>query len=63
MIGPFNVVYPLLISLEKIKLPDLHIKPGAVKNFIKVLVRVNERALPYLKNNTFPKLSIEKIRN
>lgn len=62
VLGQFNVINPPLISLEKIILPDLHIKLGIVKNFIKRLVRADEDVLPYLKNNVFPKLSIEKIR-
>lgn len=62
VVGQFNVVRSPLIPLDKIMLPDLHIKLGVVKNFIKRLVRVNENALPYLKDNAFPKLSIEKIQ-
>lgn len=62
MVGQFNVVREPLIPLPKIMLPDLHIKLGIVKNFIKRLVRVNENAFEYLNNVAFPKLSTEKIR-
>lgn len=61
VVGQFNVVHPPLIPIEKILLPDLHIKLGVVKNFIKRLVRVDENALSYLTNIAFPKLSNDKI--
>lgn len=62
VVGQFNVVNDPLIQLSKIMLPDLHIKLGIVKNFIKQLVRVNEAAFEYLKNVAFPNLSTDKIR-
>lgn len=62
VVGQFNVVKPPLIPIEKIMLPDLHIKLGVVKNFIKRLVRVDENALKYLKERAFPNLSMEKIQ-
>lgn len=61
-VGQYNVVHPPLVSLEKILLPDLHIKLGIVKNFIKQLVRTDECSFHYLKDVVFPKLSNEKIR-
>lgn len=58
----FNVIAEQLIPLENILMPPLHIKLGIVKNFVKRLLRVNQEAFEYLKNEVFPGLSNAKIK-
>ena len=60
-IGTHNVQKPALVSREKILMPSLHLKLGLIKQFIKTLVKRNEKAYECLKS-IFSKKSESKIK-
>jgi hypothetical protein len=59
-LGSHNVIHEPLVEKEKIILPNLHIKLGITKQFVKALDH-NKPAFQYLKNK-FPKISDAKIK-
>lgn len=59
-LGAHNVIHEPLVEKEKIILPNLHIKLGITKQFVKALDH-NKSAFQYLKNK-FPKISDAKIK-
>lgn len=74
VIGRFNVRNPALIERESIMVPPLHMKLGLVKNLTKAFIRPithpetghkvpkNQKAFDFLKNEAFPALSMDKVK-
>ncbi|XP_031637078.1 uncharacterized protein LOC116349672 [Contarinia nasturtii] len=60
-VGYYSIVRKPIIERSKVMIPNLHIKLGIVKSFIKTLVATNITAFNHLKDNVFPKLTVGKI--